>query len=457
MHGDDVASAGVSMTTEMVSKATDIIMEMLKLAIERERNERLNSDKESKGLSGGEVTYQRLKEGGEVTMLPSFAREDYGELLRRAKKMDIPVAAIQEQGKENTLSVFFNVKDEPAINAIVQDLVREKLRQPEQTERMITIEKDHVEAFQLACAAQDIPVNFMEAQDCVKCIFSAAYEKQVQAVVTDFQKMQAELSKTSVSTEQDRRGKPKIIIEDTGQGKKLTVNFCTKAKLERVLQERLGFSEMKAVQAANALTADLTDQQKDYYLSGSRTLEEMDYYEKNIHLENENLLTDPFSFAKIKLPNEDAPRLTITSGAGNFVVLSGNSMSRKDAEEKIRSHLKVSEPEVITAILSKAETLGFVEAPKQVQYREYQITRDSQSTFTVRGGSTEVRLNLDDNLTARKQLMDSFGMTAAKADKIIAKAQKQSLARNLLQKAREKRVNSEDTLKHKKRERGSRK
>ena len=183
----------------------------------------------------------------------------------------------------------------------------------------------------------------------------------------------------------------------------------------------------------------------------------MDYYEKDIHLENENLLTEPFSFAKMKFPNEDAPRLTITSGAGNFVVLSGNSMSRKDAEEKIRSHLKVSEPEVITAILSKAETLGFVEAPKQVQYREYQITRDSQSTFTVRGGSTEVRLNLDDKLTVRRQLMDSFGMTAPKADKIIAKAQKQSLAWNLLQKAREKRAGSEDTLKHKKRERGSRK
>ena len=38
MHGDDVASAGVTMTTEMVSKATEIIMEMLKLAIEKEWN-----------------------------------------------------------------------------------------------------------------------------------------------------------------------------------------------------------------------------------------------------------------------------------------------------------------------------------------------------------------------------------------------------------------------------------
>ena len=77
--------------------------------------------------------------------------------------------------------------------------------------------------------------------------------------------------------------------------------------------------------------------------------------------------------------------------------------------------------------------------------------------MTVRGGSTEVRLNLDDKLTARKQLMDSFGMTAAKADKIIAKAQKQSLTKNLLHKAKAKRAGSEDTLKHKKHERGSRK
>ena len=119
--------------------------------------------------------------------------------------------------------------------------------------------------------------------------------------------------------------------------------------------------------------------------------------------------------------------------------------------------MKVEDAEVVTAILNKAEKLGFVEVPKQVQYKEYHIERDSQNTFTVRGGSTEVRLNLDDKLTARKQLMDSFGMTAAKADKIIAKAQKQSLSRNLLDQAKRKMQSAGDTLKRKKRERGSRK
>ena len=112
MHGDDVASAGVSVSTQIVSKATEILLDMLKVAIEKEREAaRKKQSEKQQVLSGGEVTYQKLKEGGEVTMLPSFAKDDYGEFLKRAKEMDIPVAAIQEHGKENTLSLFFNVKD----------------------------------------------------------------------------------------------------------------------------------------------------------------------------------------------------------------------------------------------------------------------------------------------------------------------------------------------------------
>ncbi|MDE5916832.1 MAG: DUF3801 domain-containing protein, partial [Oscillospiraceae bacterium] len=226
-------------------------------------------------MSGGEVTYQRLKEGGEVTMLPSFAKEDYKELLRQAKKMNIPVAAIQEKGKENTLSLFFNVKDKEAVNAIVKDIVQEKLKQPEQTERMITIEKEQAEGFQMYCSDHDIPVNFMETQSGVKCIFSAAYEKQMEAAVENYKQLRDELSKTSIEVKTDLKGKPQIIASDTEQGKKLTVNFCTKAKLERVLQERLGYSRVKAVEAANILGAKLTEKQSEYYQSGSRQLEEM--------------------------------------------------------------------------------------------------------------------------------------------------------------------------------------
>lgn len=459
MHGDDVASAGVSVSTQIVSKATEILLDMLKVAIEKEREAaRLKqSENQQTVLSGGEVTYQKLKEGGEVTMLPSFAKEDYGEFLKRAKEMDIPVAAIQEHGKENTLSLFFNVKDKEAVNAIVQDIVREKLKQPEQTERMITIEKEQVEGFQMYCSDHDIPVNFMETQNGVKCIFGAAYEKQMEAAVENFKKLHSELSQTAIDVQKDEKGKLKITVDDTIQGKSLKMNFCTKAKLERVLQERMGFSKVKAVEAANALTAKMSDQQLGYYLSGSRQLEQMAYYEKNIKFENENVLTDKFSFAKMQFQEEDTPKLTITDERGHFVVLSANTRDRAEIEKSIRQHLKVEDTETVKAIMTKAERLGFVDEPKQVQFKEFLIERETQSAFTVRGGSTVVRLDLSDKETARKQLMDSFGMTAAKADKIIDKAQKQTVVNNLLKKAKAKAALTADAIKHKKLDRGSRK
>lgn len=456
MHGDDVASAGVEVTTQIVSKATELFMEMLKIAIEREREKNRLSGK-SEVLSGGEVTYQRLKEGGEVTMLSSFANEDYGEFLKQAKKMDIPVAAIRESGKENTLSVFFNVKDKEAVNSIVQGIVREKMKAPEQTQRMITIEKEQVEGFQTYCAEHDIPVNFMETKSDVKCIFNSAYEKQIAVAVENYRQVQNELSKTEIKVQADIRGRPKIIVNDFESGKKLTVNFCPKSKLERILRERLGFDNVKAIEAANALVQTLSAEQKKYFLSGSRQLEQMEFYQKDIKFENENVLVDRFSFAKMKLPDEDFSRLTITDTSGNFVVLSEKNIDREQVEKNIRAHLKLDDTETVKAVMEKAERLGFAEKPKLTQFKEYQIERETQSAFTVRLGNTVVRLDLSDKDTAKKQLTDSFGMSSAKAEKIIGKAMKQSVAKNLLSRAREKITNSADVLRHKKIERGSRK
>lgn len=107
--------------------------------------------------------------------------------------------------------------------------------------------------------------------------------------------------------------------------------------------------------------------------------------------------------------------------------------------------------------MTKAERLGFVDEPKQVQFKEYLIERETQSAFTVRGGSTVVRLDLSDRETAKKQLMDSFGMTAAKAERIIDKARKQTVVNNLLKKAKAKAALTADAIKHKKLDRGSRK
>ena len=458
MHGDDVASAGVTVTTDIIAKANEIILEIIKINMDKEREKaQLKAMKGKKPkLSGGEVSFKKLKVGGEISMLPSFDKADFKELVSRAKKLDIPLAGIQEQGKENILSVFFNTKDKAALDSIVRDIVQQKLNQPAQAEKMITIEKTQVEGFQMYCSDHDIPISFMETQEDVKCIFNAAYEQQISRAMENYRRMQSELSKISVEVVKEK-DKPKIIVTDMNDGKKITMNFCTKARLERMLGERMGFEPFKAAEVSNILGDRLTDEQKQFFYSGSRTVEQMDYFEKDIHFEDDNILTEKYSFARMKFRDEKAPHLTITDSEGNFVVLSGANIRRDEVERDIRNYLKVSDSETVAAIMGKAERLGFTEKAISLIFKEYNIERETQNSFTVKGGNTVLRLDLSDKESAVKQMTDSFGMSRNKAEKIFGKASKQSVSMNTLQRVKSKLPKPGNTLDHKTRNRGSRK
>ena len=279
LHGDDVASSMTSITTTAVSKTTEIILDILKVAIERERQRKVqNPHDNTPDLSGDETTYQRLKSGGELAKIEAFSKEDYANLIAKAKDFDIPVAALQEYGKEDTLSVFFLKTDTEAVNSIVQGIVREKLKQSD-------------------------------------------------------------------------------------------------------------YGDVKAHEAAKSLTQKLAHEQQRYFLSGSRTLEQMAFYQKNIKFADDNILTDNFSFNRLKFQNESTARLTITDNStGKFVVLSENEINRESVERNIRQYLGVGDSETISALLNKSERLGFSETPTQKQFKDYLIERDTQNTFTVTGG-----------------------------------------------------------------------
>lgn len=459
MHGDDVASAGVTLTTEMVLKATEIIFEMLKVGIDKERQYVNNKTAklEDAELSGGEVSFKRLKKSGEISMIPGYDKANFKELVKRAKALDVPVAGVKERGKENTLSVFFSKKDEAVISRLEKEIKSEKMKDPKQSVKMTTISKSETEGFSMYCADHDIPVSFMETRNGdVKCIFDAAYEKQVSRALDNYHIMQGELSKISVEVVKDK-GKPKIVVTDMNDGKKLTMNFSTKARLERMLNERLGFEPFKAAEVANVLADRLTDEQKRYFYSGSRTVEQMEYFEKDIRFEDDNILTENFSFAKMKLRNEKVPHLTITDGAENFVVLSGLGIDRAKVEQDIRKFLHIKDDETIAAIMKKAERLGFADKTLKKSFKQFTIERETLNSFNVTGGTTVLKLNLDDKEAAVKQLEDTFGISRKKAERIVDKAAKQSVSANTLKRIKSILPKKENAIEHKTRERGSRK
>ena len=108
-------------------------------------------------------------------------------------------------------------------------------------------------------------------------------------------------------------------------------------------------------------------------------------------------------------------------------MLSGANIRREEVERDIRNYLKVSDSETVAAIMGKAEKLGFTEKAVALNFKEYTIERETQNSFTVKGGNTVLRLDLSDKESAVKQMTDQFGMSKTKAEKIFGKAQKQSV------------------------------
>jgi hypothetical protein len=282
MLGDDVASSMTQISTQVVGKATEVFLEFLKIMLERDR-QRKDGEK-SVELSGGKNTYTRLKKGGEVEMLPNFSKEDYKAFLSKAKAMDIPVATIKEDGKNDTVSLFYLKSDKDVVTSIVQDLVKNKLDAPEQTQKMVSIEKNQVEAFQVYCSNHDIPVNFLENKDGVKCVFDVQHEKSIEKAFEKFKEVQERLDKISVNVIDDN-GTSKITVSDSKINRKIALKFTNKANFEKVLREHLGYSDVMAVQTSNALMSKLSRGQLNYYLNCSRQLEQMDFYENfNSHM-----------------------------------------------------------------------------------------------------------------------------------------------------------------------------
>ena len=68
----------------------------------------------------------------------------------------------------------------------------------------------------------------------------------------------------------------------------------------------------------------------------------MEYFEKEIKFDDDNILTENYSFARMKLRNEQTPRLIISDGNENFVVLSANNIDRRAVERDIRNKSRLA-------------------------------------------------------------------------------------------------------------------
>jgi hypothetical protein len=129
-------------------------------------------------------------------------------------------------------------------------------------------------------------------------------------------------------------------------------------------------------------------------------------------------------------------RLSITDKDGNYVILTQSNTDRQLAEDNIRKYLQINDTERINALLEKTEKLKFADPAKTIKRGEYTIERTSKNSLVVSNGNKSARIDISNTNSARNTLINSFGMSEKKADRIIEKGRKQSVTENLLNNAR---------------------
>ncbi|MCM1524816.1 MAG: hypothetical protein NC120_10195 [Ruminococcus sp.] len=460
MHGDDVASAGVQMATQLAPLAADALKGTAKMIADIIMAIKHAIDKKGQELHGEMKMLSSLRKGGEMCNV-TLSKEDF-ELFKQANKEqfknDIAYYAAPK-GKDNGFVELYYLKtDDAAVKGIMDTIVTDKLNKPEQAYKMTMLEKDSAEAFGEYCAENGIPVNLLETEKGeIKCIYSAADELKIKTATEKMSDTLNELKNTSIEVKKDDKGKPKFYISDIEQNKSISVKFGEKEKLQRVLKEQFGYSNVKAVAAANILTGKLTDEQKRFYLSGTKLTEQVDKYEKNIRFEKESVVVSDFTFSKIKLKSAPDTKLLITDKDGSYAVISENIKDRKAVEDILKNNLKVENTEQMNALLAKTERIGYANPAESIKQGEYNISRLSKNGAEVSLGEHSVVIDISNRTTAKNTLVSEFGMTEKKAEKIIDKAKKQSVTRGLVTKAKGAAEKVQPMIQNKNIARGSRK
>lgn len=433
MHGDDLANSGVQIVTQAASKTTEIICELIKMYLQNR-----NSKPKEINLHGEQKMLSALQKGGESDSV-TLTRDDFErfqQINKEKYKNDVPYFSAEQTANSNYVDLYFLKSDDAAVKTILNDIVSEKMNLPDQEYKMVEVDKNQAECFQQLCTKNDISFNFMKTeQGSIKCVFNISEQEKMNKTIDELSQLQDSLKQINIEIKKDDNGKPKFIISDAGQNKTIQLNFCDKEKFQRVMQSQFKYEKEKAVAAACSMSHLLTSEQLKFYQSGSKLMERLDHYEKNIKFEDDNVLVNDYSFTQIKAKNEDM-RLTITDKDGNFVVLSQENTDRKLVEENLRKYLQLDSTEKINALLEKAEKLKYVDAPEIVKVKEYTIERTSKNSMTVSDGNKSIDIDISNHNTAKSVLTNNFGMSSEKAEKIIRKAKKQSVTENLLKRAK---------------------
>ncbi len=253
--------------------------------------------------------------------------------------------------------------------------------------------------------------------------------------------------------------------ENVTANKTLTLSSLpTKEKFMKICREQFGYSEAKAIEAANKFENTLSGEKLEYFRTDTRQAALLNNFERNIHLKDDSLLVKPYSFTRANFSSDNVNRYLVTNGE-KAAALIPDKMSREEMADTVRNKLGVNDPETVKAIVDKAEKIEVAnkvaEIKKEAEIAKHNgdiaIERRSEKFFEASQGAVKRSYDLTDKKNSVKALQKDFGISSKKAESIFQKAQNQSTLQNDFHKMAEKSKANAKPIKDKKTNKGARK
>lgn len=467
MMSEDLAGQSISMAQKSAEIAVEIAR-LLKSMYDGHRNKQLNhtSAKEKTGeplnIKSGEVKLSKLKQAGNVSMQTNISARDIEIITAKAKDYDIPVSFIGKGENSESVTLAFRTEDKAAVDQILNEVMTEKLSV--KPNDYLTFDLDNLgeaQAMSEMLKENDIPADITKgANGKYQCIYEAQNAEAMKIIKADLKEAHQSISK---DFDIESNGK-KYSLTDKATEKTITLSSLpTKEKFMRICREQFGFSEHKAVEAANKFESTLSGEKLEYYRTDTRQAALLNNFDRNIRLKDESLLVKPYSFTRANFYSDSVNRYLVSNGE-KAAALIPEKMSREEMSDTVRYKLGVSDPEVVKAIVDKTEKIEVAnkiaeikkEAEKAKQNGDIAIERRSEKFFEVSQGTVKRSYDLTDKKQAIKALQKDFGISAEKAERIFQKAQNQSTLQNDFHRMSEKTKVNNKPVKEKKTSKGAR-
>lgn len=451
MMSEDLAGQSVSMAQKSAEIAVEIarlLKSMYDSHAQRKRertaiNQSAKAEKETT-VKSGEVKLSELKKTGDISMQTNISAHDMETINAKAKDYDIPVAFIGKGENAENVTLAFRTDDKAAVDQILNEVMTEKLAVKPDDNLMFEMNNlGEAQTMAAMLKENDIPADITKGADGkYQCIYEAKNAEALKIIKADLKEAHESISK---GFDIENNGK-KYTLSDKATDKTITLSSLpTKEKFMRICREQFGFSEHKAMEAANKFESTLSGERLRYYRTDTRQAALLNNFERNIKLADDSLLVKPYSFTRANFSSDSVNRYLVSNGE-KAAALVPDKMSRAEMMDAVRYKLGATDPEAVKAIVEKTEKIEVANKVAEIKKEaeiakkngDIAIERRSEKFFEASQGAAKRSYDLTDKKQSVKALQKDFGISAEKAERIFQKAQSQSPLQNDFHKMAEK-------------------